>query len=208
VYGALFGVFVAALYHAMDALPNLKQGEVAPFVGVLQHVRESGLLARFDADMAARVADIEARAHERALEAVHTKLEALREEGGANCALPLLLLSDELETTAKKLDKRFPEPLLGYGLALRLGKHSERHTQPDRPRLARRWYTGSILPRRACTEPEAAIRRRNERSDAGCADPRCLCSLSAYKGSPRNAYGVRARVSCVWYRLCNILIGR
>jgi hypothetical protein len=114
VYGALFSVFVAALYHSMDKLPNLKMGEIEPFVGVLQHVRESGLLARFDTDMAQRVADIEARAHERAAEVVHAKLEELRAEPTVNCALPLLLLSDELENTAKKLDKRFPEPLLGY----------------------------------------------------------------------------------------------
>ena len=33
---------------------------------------------------------------------------------GVNRALPMLLMTDEIEKNAKLLDKRFPDPLLGY----------------------------------------------------------------------------------------------
>lgn len=35
---------------------------------------------------------------------------------GVNRALPILLLTDEIEKNAKLLDKRFPAPILGFVL--------------------------------------------------------------------------------------------
>lgn len=43
---------------------------------------------------------------------------------GVNRALPLLLMTDEIEKAAKLLDKRFPEPLLGYVGLLNSAFHS------------------------------------------------------------------------------------
>jgi hypothetical protein len=113
----------------MDSIPNLKLGEIGPFLMVIEHVRDSGLLERFDTDVEARLAEVETRVRERAGEVIAGKYDELcaaqvnatsapGENGqapplGPNWALPLLFLSDELENTAKKLDKRFSEPLLG-----------------------------------------------------------------------------------------------
>jgi hypothetical protein len=119
VYGQLFSVFLSALYHALDAIPNLKQGEVGPFLSVLEHVRDSGLLERFDVDISARLLDIETRIRELSAENILAKFEDLKGQADANFALPLLFLSDEIENNAKKLDKRFPEPLLGYTISSR-----------------------------------------------------------------------------------------
>jgi hypothetical protein len=114
VYGQLFSVFLAALYHAMDGIPNLKPGEIGPFLAVLEDIRDSGLFDRFNIDMSARLADVEARVRELSAGHIAHKYEELSAQPGANCAIPLLFLSDEIENTAKKLDKRFPQPLLGY----------------------------------------------------------------------------------------------
>ncbi len=41
-------------------------------------------------------------------------MQELSSAPGVNRALPLLLMTDEIEKSAKLLDKRFPEPILGY----------------------------------------------------------------------------------------------
>jgi hypothetical protein len=97
----------------MDTLPNLKPAEVEPYKSILEHVQGSGLLQRFDVDVAARLADIQERIREIANRYYITKMEELQATPGVNRALPLLLFTDDLEKTAKLLDKRFPEPLLG-----------------------------------------------------------------------------------------------
>ncbi|KAJ7686809.1 hypothetical protein B0H17DRAFT_939979 [Mycena rosella] len=115
VYGGLFNTFLSSLYHAMDSIPNLKPAEIEPFLAVLEHVRDSGLLERFgfDLDINARLADVQAQVRQVALRWYGLKLQELQAAPGVNRALPLLLMSDELEKVAKQLDKRFPEPLLG-----------------------------------------------------------------------------------------------
>jgi len=97
----------------MDALPNLKTAEVEPFISILDHVRGSGLLQRFDVDVATRVADIQERIRQISNNHYTTKMEELQAAPGVNRALPLLLFTDDLEKAAKLLDKRFPEPILG-----------------------------------------------------------------------------------------------
>jgi hypothetical protein len=112
-YGGLFSVFLSSLYHSMDALPNLKPSEIEPFLHVLEHVRDSGLLERFDVDIHARLGDVHDRIRQIAAEYYDAKMETLLGAPGVNKALPLLLMTDELEKTAKLLDKRFPKPILG-----------------------------------------------------------------------------------------------
>ena len=55
----------------------------------------------------------ETRVHEVAAENIELKYRELGEQPDMNVALPLLLLSDEIEKHAKLLDKRFPTPILG-----------------------------------------------------------------------------------------------
>ncbi|KAG6841782.1 hypothetical protein C0991_006666 [Blastosporella zonata] len=113
VYASLFNVFLSSLYHAMDALPNLKPSEVEPYLAVLEQVRDSGLLERFDVDISARLVDVQHRIREVSAHFYELKMQELQKAPGVNRALPLLLMTDELEKSAKLLDKRFPEPMLG-----------------------------------------------------------------------------------------------
>ena len=103
----------------MDALPNLKAADVNSYVVVLEKIRDSGLLERSDIDITARMGDIQERAKQVTAQWYETKLAELQSAPGVNWALPLLLMTDELEKAAKLLDKRFPEPALGYGHLLR-----------------------------------------------------------------------------------------
>lgn len=100
----------------MDAIPNLKPGDIEPYLTVLEHVRDSGFLDRFNVDVSARLADVQDRVRQVALESFNTKLRDLQSAPGVNRALPLLLMTDEIEKSAKALDKRFPEPILGWVL--------------------------------------------------------------------------------------------
>ncbi|KAG7087446.1 hypothetical protein E1B28_013412 [Marasmius oreades] len=112
-YGSLFNVFLSSLYHAMDALPNLKPADIELYLYVLEHVRDSGLLERFDLDISARLADVKDKIKQVAAQHYDNKLQELQAAPGVNRALPLLFMTDELEKSAKLLDKRFPESVLG-----------------------------------------------------------------------------------------------
>ncbi|KAL4063041.1 hypothetical protein V8B97DRAFT_2087962 [Scleroderma yunnanense] len=113
VYGGLYNVFLSSLYHSMDSLPNTKVSEIQPYLSVLDHIRESGLIGRFEADINNRLLDLEERVQDLAAQHYHGKIQQLQSAPGVNRALPLLLMTDELEKAAKQLDKRFPEPLAG-----------------------------------------------------------------------------------------------
>ncbi|KZP33278.1 hypothetical protein FIBSPDRAFT_847925 [Athelia psychrophila] len=114
IYGGLFNIFLSSLYHTMESLPNLKKSEVEPFLHVLDIVQDSGLLDRFEVDMSARLTDIEEQIRNVAAQWYEAKIQELQSAPGVNRALPLLLMSDELEKSAKLLSKRFPDPLLGH----------------------------------------------------------------------------------------------
>ena len=86
-----------------------------PYLQILEVVRDSKLLERFDVDMTARMTDVQeqirsvsGRWYEEKNRDIHSGAGA-----GVNLALPLLLMTDEIEKSAKLLDKRFPEPILG-----------------------------------------------------------------------------------------------
>lgn len=112
VYGSLFNIFLSSLYHAMDNLPNLKPSDIEPYLTILEHVRDSGLLERFDVDIGARMKDVQERVQQVAAEFYDLKMQELAAAPGVNRALPLLLMTDEIEKSAKLLDKRFPSPIL------------------------------------------------------------------------------------------------
>ena len=98
----------------MDQLPSLKPSEIEHFLTILDHVTDSGLLDKFDLDVAARFEDI--RGHARLMSGAwyDAKMEGiLKGNHGVNRALPLLMMTDEIEKSQKLLSKRFAEPLLG-----------------------------------------------------------------------------------------------
>jgi hypothetical protein len=97
----------------MESLPTLKTSEVKPYLFVLETVRDSGFLNRFDVDVHARFTDIEEQVRRVSTKYYGTKIQQLQSAPGVNRALPLLLMTDELEKSAKLLSKRFPDPLLG-----------------------------------------------------------------------------------------------
>jgi len=102
----------------MDAIPSLKPSDIEPYLSILEHVRDSGLLERFDVDIGARMLDVQEHVRQVAATFYEVKMQELQSAPGVNRALPLLLMTDELEKSAKLLDKRFPEPILGYQLRL------------------------------------------------------------------------------------------
>ncbi|RDX47602.1 hypothetical protein OH76DRAFT_1405658 [Lentinus brumalis] len=114
IYGGIFSTFLSHLYHALDGLPQIKPSDLAPYLSVLDSVRESGLLERYDVDVAQRIGEIQGQVREVAARYYGQKMHELQSAPGVNRALPLLLMTDEIEKNAKLLDKRFPEPLLGH----------------------------------------------------------------------------------------------
>ncbi|KIY65186.1 hypothetical protein CYLTODRAFT_357221 [Cylindrobasidium torrendii FP15055 ss-10] len=113
IYGSLFNLFLSNLYHAMDGLPNIKAADINPFVSILEHIRDSGLLERFDVDIGARFRDIQDRIRQIAATVYDEQFQELTSQPGVNRALPLLLMTDAIEKRVKTLDKRFPEPIMG-----------------------------------------------------------------------------------------------
>ncbi|EKM76561.1 hypothetical protein AGABI1DRAFT_62905 [Agaricus bisporus var. burnettii JB137-S8] len=113
IYGSLFNVFLSSLYHAMDAIPNLKPSDIAPYTDLLEQLQDSGLLERTDIDVSARIADIQERIRQITAQWYETKMSDLQTAPGVNKALPLLFMTDEIEKYGKLLDKRFPEPISG-----------------------------------------------------------------------------------------------
>lgn len=113
VFGSLFSIFLSSIYHAMESLPRLKPSEIHPFLSILETVKESHLLQRFDVDITARILDIKEQVKAAAQRHYDTKWKELVSVPGVNRALPLLLMTDEIEKTVKLLDKNFSEPILG-----------------------------------------------------------------------------------------------
>ena len=98
----------------MDVLPDLKKDDISPFLDVLTHVKETGLLERFDVDIIVRVQDVKERVRVLSAQWHQLRIQELQSAPGVNRALPLLLMTDDLEKHAKTLDKRFPDPILQH----------------------------------------------------------------------------------------------
>ncbi|KAF9528741.1 hypothetical protein CPB83DRAFT_853670 [Crepidotus variabilis] len=114
VYASLFNIFLSSLYHTLDSLPGLKRADVESFLDILEHVYLSGLLQRFDIDVEARMNDVEAKINSVAHDWYAIVMEEkVKNAPGVNKALPLLLMTDEIEKSCKGLAKKFPDPLLG-----------------------------------------------------------------------------------------------
>ncbi|KAL5479036.1 hypothetical protein ACEPAI_2324 [Sanghuangporus weigelae] len=111
---SLFNIFLSSIYHTLDSLLNLKPSEIAPYLGVIDTLQESGLLSRTNIDLPASAETLREKIREIAEQAYLEKSKELFSAPGVNRALPLLLTTDVIEKNAKLLDKRFPDPLLGH----------------------------------------------------------------------------------------------
>jgi hypothetical protein len=108
----------------MDFIPNLKRDDIGPYLQILEQLRDGKLLDRFDVDISARMGDIQDRVRQISGQVYEIKMNELQSQPGVNRALPMLLMSDEIEKYAKLLDKRFPDPILGYGILFVCGRSS------------------------------------------------------------------------------------
>lgn len=114
VYGGLVSTFLASVYHSMEVLPDLKKDDILHYLDVLAQVKETGLLERFDVDIVARLQDIKERVGAVGVHWYQHQIQEFQSTPGVNRALPLLLMTDDIEKRAKALDKRFPEPILHH----------------------------------------------------------------------------------------------
>jgi hypothetical protein len=181
----------------MDGIPNLKPSEIEPFLNVLEHIRDSGLLERFgfDLDINARLADVQAQVRQVALRWYSLKLQELQAAPGVNRALPLLLMTDELEKVAKQLDKRFPEPLLGSVHSFFFLWRGLTEIQPTGSRIVDGGDTDSAAHPGYSGLPETTIRVIDERTDSGRAYSRHLCAVSTVEDVIGDVSGILSRVS-------------
>ena len=95
-------------------MPDLKKDDLLPYTDVLTQVKETGLLERFDVDIMARMHDVKERVRVLSAHWYQIRTQELQATPGVNRALPLLLMTDDLEKHPKALDKRFPEPILEH----------------------------------------------------------------------------------------------
>jgi hypothetical protein len=113
VYGSLYSVFLGAIYHALEAIPQVGASEIKPHLQILESIQDNRLLQRFEVDIKARIEDVKEQVKVSADAGYHKKFKELEAKPGVNRALPLLLITDEIEKWAKMLDKAFKVPVLG-----------------------------------------------------------------------------------------------
>lgn len=111
--GSLFSIFLSTIYQLMETIPHLKPADINPYLSVMETIQLNHLLERFEVDITSRISDIQDQVRTASQNHYRTKLQDLASAPGVNRALPLLLMTDDIEKTAKKLDKDFSEPILG-----------------------------------------------------------------------------------------------
>lgn len=113
VASSIFNIFLAALYHTFEQLPNLKRKAISPFLGILERVKGTGVLEMYEIDVSARMRELSDRIRILAMHHYTDKSSGILTDPGVNRALPFILLSEGLEEVASKLDQTFKQPLLG-----------------------------------------------------------------------------------------------
>ncbi|KAH9920869.1 uncharacterized protein BXZ73DRAFT_91884 [Epithele typhae] len=111
--------FLSHLYHSLDGLPAIKASEIQPYLSILEIVGDRQLCR-----------EVSARYY-------GNKLHELQSEPGVNRALPLLLMTDEIEKNAKLLDKGSQTRCSGKPSMPLMSQHAELTSlQANRYRLA------------------------------------------------------------------------
>ena len=74
----------------MDAIPALKPSETEPYLFILEHVQESGVLEHFDVDIGAHLSDVQEHVRQVSATFYETKMREL-----------LLVLEGSVNVTGK-----------------------------------------------------------------------------------------------------------
>lgn len=116
---ALFESFLRYLYEALQDIHNVDPTEIAPYVALTEELHASQLV-RTNQDVKGTPIDLDRHVEELKdgirIAAIHeytTKTTELFSQVVENEIVPLVQLVDWLERNAKRLDKKYKEPLLG-----------------------------------------------------------------------------------------------
>ena len=119
VYGSLFETFLRFLYETFQDIHNVPRDEVEPYLDMLNEVHQSGFVRR-NKDLHAEVVELEHHVEELKdairIMAIHeytAKTTELFSQVVPNEVVPLVQLLEWLEKGAQRIDKRYPEPVLG-----------------------------------------------------------------------------------------------
>ncbi|EPQ30696.1 uncharacterized protein PFL1_01597 [Pseudozyma flocculosa PF-1] len=119
VYSSLFESFVRFLYETFQDIHNVEPEEVEPYFSMIQELHQSGHV-RADKDLHREPVELERHVEELKdairIMAIHeytAKTTELFSQIVANEVVPLVQLIDWLEKGAQRIDKRYPEPVLG-----------------------------------------------------------------------------------------------
>ncbi len=119
LYTALFESFIRFLYETFQDIHNVETEEIQPYLTMLQDLHSSGFVRRdkrLDAEPVAIESHVEELKDAIRIMAIHeytAKTTELFSQVVTNEVVPLVQLLDWLEKGAKRLDKRYPEPVLG-----------------------------------------------------------------------------------------------
>jgi hypothetical protein len=119
IYSALFVSFLRYITDAFQDIQNVEPSEVQPYLDLVTDlhgsglVREGGRLELEPVELDRYVEDLKDRIRIMAIHDYTAKTTDLFSQIVENEVQPLLQLLDWLEKGAKRVDKRFPEPVLG-----------------------------------------------------------------------------------------------
>lgn len=119
LYTLLFESFLRYLYETFQDIHNIETEEIQPYLAMIQDLHSSGFVRR-DRQLEAEPVTLESHVEELKdairIMAIHeytAKTTELFSQIVTNEVVPLVQLLDWLEKGAKRLDKRYPEPVLG-----------------------------------------------------------------------------------------------
>lgn len=114
MFHKIFNDILGRFYGSLDRLAGLKYEHIAPFIEILEEIMRTGLLESYNIDVNGQIAVLADPIRTAAMHEYTDKKHDEFSQPGVNRALPLLFMTDYLEKQAKLLEKRFPEPLLGW----------------------------------------------------------------------------------------------
>ncbi|TKY85972.1 hypothetical protein EX895_004797 [Sporisorium graminicola] len=119
LYTALFESFLRYLYETFQDIHSVEAEEIQPYLIMIQDLHATGFVRknrRLEAETVALESHVEELKDAVRIMAIHeytAKTTELFSQVVVNEVVPLVQLLDWLEKGAKRLDKRYPEPLLG-----------------------------------------------------------------------------------------------
>ncbi|KAN0065532.1 hypothetical protein ACQY0O_001369 [Thecaphora frezii] len=119
VYSSLFETFIRFLYETFQDIHNVEPEEVEPYFTMIQELHQSGHV-RADKELHREPVELEKHVEELKdairIMAIHeytAKTTELFSQAVSNEVVPLVQLLEWLEKGAQRIDKRYPEPVLG-----------------------------------------------------------------------------------------------